>query len=56
MTSHVGGIFWAMYYGEENYSPVTLCPLSLGNTNASLSSSSLQINYQKFPMLETKGV
>ena len=20
MTSHVGGIFWAMYYGEENYS------------------------------------
>ena len=22
MTSHVGGIFWAMYYGEENYSTV----------------------------------
>ena len=22
MTSHVGGIFWAMYYGEENYSYV----------------------------------
>ena len=24
MTSHVGGIFWAMYYGEENYSIVSL--------------------------------
>ena len=29
MTSHVGGIFWAMYYGEENYSDMYFIPTSL---------------------------
>ena len=48
MTSHVGGIFWAMYYGEENYSSILILEKNgIGSREATLETCNVVICMQQ---------